>query len=1012
MKLYSIGFLCLFSGLLSASEPAYINLLEGDSDFETSASAMTSGCWIYSPGNRWRHDVSDGFRSTSSLEALDYCGLAVRPVKLPPGTYTFSFYAKSRMPDAAACIAVNPTDDKWDSVLKRRAEGRIVLGKEWKRYSVTFHADGTQFWSPYYGIDGKGSCHFDRFMLNAGEKPAPWSPSKRETAIAFPKSDGNVFPIGMELPVSVSFFGPAKSKGTSPVRIKAVDWTGKTVYEFSGIPEYDSAGTFVRKISLPKEGAGWFLVTAESDGKAVRGTALLARPPEKLAPGMSPFTGLCGATRFPETAARLGVRWAEVGVVWGNIESRPGIYDFSGCNFSGLKKLGYSVKVLISPSAPVFRQTPEVQKLIREGKAETFRMLPPENELDSNWRTFIRELVKRHGKDIDIFELGGELDALIGLNTYYKSLAPDHTVGPFVTGPVLDRVCRQIDIAIEEILRAKPDAVIATVRPSDVDARYAYLYSRAVFAKLKYAKKLNIFGIDCYPQPRWIAADQPATGTEQDLRTRFHDASAAMKQFCGTGRVFISEYGYFLDNADRFNLKYQQEQANRLARSFLMARHLGFESLFYFYVSFGAGGLEANRFAESIWEFENPHLAAAALSTVAAAVENVTSSEEIKLSANACCLIFRKNDGRALAAVWSLEKSGRRTFRTAGKDLRFRDMLGNTIPVPNGVLPLTENPVYLELSAPVRDSYSALKERLVKAEVQEDSPLSAVFRPAAKDRLKVYLSNSSGKKSYSGTVDYPGGKASFSVPPAETAIVSLPLPAPGSETVYTVTCGGFQPYERRYAMPELFRIPRVSGLKCGGSLKGWEKVPRITMAARDRIMPLDHTNWTGPDDLSASMYLAHDGTMLYFAMEVRDDLHFNKFSGKDIWRGDSLQVAFDPLTNHISGKHEFDPDDVNFVLALADGKTGLHVVKEPGKGLEKQILRSVVRDEKTKTTLYQFAIPLQALSPAMQPGRIFGLNAIVFDDDTNGKADYWLFFKPGLGGRIEPEKFGQFILEE
>ena len=52
---------------------------------------------------------------------------------------------------------------------------------------------------------------------------------------------------------------------------------------------------------------------------------------------------------------------------------------------------------------------------------------------------------------VDIYELGGELDALLGLNTYYKSLDNKNMVGPFVLGESFDIVTKQMAIAAEEI---------------------------------------------------------------------------------------------------------------------------------------------------------------------------------------------------------------------------------------------------------------------------------------------------------------------------------------------------------------------------------------------------------------------------------------------------------------------------------------------------------------------------------------------------------------------------------
>ena len=112
-------------------------------------------------------------------------------------------------------------------------------------------------------------------------------------------------------------------------------------------------------------------------------------------------------------------------------------------------------------------------------------------------------------------------------------------LGPFVMGRAFDVVVKQMEIAADEIRAVVPDARISAVRPSDVDARYAYAYSREFFKRM--GKKINCFGIDCYPQPRWIGPGQPPTGTEQDLATRYRDAKAVLMQYGAGSSVYIAE---------------------------------------------------------------------------------------------------------------------------------------------------------------------------------------------------------------------------------------------------------------------------------------------------------------------------------------------------------------------------------------------------------------------------------------------------------------------------------------
>ncbi len=72
--------------------------------------------------------------------------------------------------------------------------------------------------------------------------------------------------------------------------------------------------------------------------------------------------------------------------------------------------------------------------------------------------------------------------------------------------------------------------------------------------------------------------------------------------------------------------------------------------------------------------------------------------------------------------------------------------------------------------------------------------------------------------------------------------------------------------------------------------------------------------WQGPEDLSADAWLTLRGDTLQVRIDVRDDSHRQTYSGWDIWRGDSVQLA---LANPAAGQRE------NFwVFGLSRRNTG------------------------------------------------------------------------------------------
>ena len=78
--------------------------------------------------------------------------MGVKALRLPEGTYTFSFHANADREGQAGYIAVNAVTDGWPAVLRRRAKNEIKLSTEWKRFSYTFHADGKKLYSPYFKL--------------------------------------------------------------------------------------------------------------------------------------------------------------------------------------------------------------------------------------------------------------------------------------------------------------------------------------------------------------------------------------------------------------------------------------------------------------------------------------------------------------------------------------------------------------------------------------------------------------------------------------------------------------------------------------------------------------------------------------------------------------------------------------------------------------------------------------------------------------------------------------------
>lgn len=139
-----------------------------------------------------------------------------------------------------------------------------------------------------------------------------------------------------------------------------------------------------------------------------------------------------------------------------------------------------------------------------------------------------------------------------------------------------------------------------------------------------------------------------------------------------------------------------------------------------------------------------------------------------------------------------------------------------------------------------------------------------------------------------------------------------------------------------------------------------------------------HLQWKGPADLSAELFLARGDRELRLRMIVRDDIHHQPVSGRDVWQGDNVQLGLRlPRQN---GQWEFG------FTRLADGKPECFVWLhpegyDPAKSL-RQIRLSTRRNESAGETVYEAVIPFRAIGLTPEIGEEgFHLSFLVNDND-------------------------------
>ncbi|MBI3828208.1 MAG: tetratricopeptide repeat protein [Planctomycetes bacterium] len=219
------------------------------------------------------------------------------------------------------------------------------------------------------------------------------------------------------------------------------------------------------------------------------------------------------------------------------------------------------------------------------------------------------------------------------------------------------------------------------------------------------------------------------------------------------------------------------------------------------------------------------------------------------------------------------------------------------------------------------------------------------------------------------------------------------------------------------AKPEIAFARVAQPLVCDGTLAAWQNLPAVKLDSwrdlylageTDARLAFKRGIWKGAPDLTATFRGGYDDKTLYLCVEVSDDIHKNaQTKPVDLRFGDSVQFAFDPERDK---RMSFSGEDSWFGLALNDKGAQLAFRwLEHGKYLMKPLdaPAKVVRDEDKKLTVYQAAIPLEALSLKAEAGLKFGFTFMVNDLDAGENFEKGAAPSPGIW---EPQHPGQYAV--
>lgn len=363
---------------------------------------------------------------------------------------------------------------------------------------------------------------------------------------------------------------------------------------------------------------------------------------------------------------------------------------------------------------------------------------------------------------------------------------------------------------------------------------------------------------------------------------------------------------------------------------------------------------------------------------------------------------FVRDDGRHVLVCWAGEGSGGGALwlRSDGAITRG-DMFGLTerLAASAGVaVAVGKEPLYLVSDGPL----SLLKDEdlplRVPSEIQRDAEQPVEFKATVRNMATVaalnrlVLRDAQGGVVWSGEREIPAGaQADFAVR------IKAGASAGDGTRRYRIelsTAGG----EALAALPVLVHDSYAIG-------KGVSKSLRLSTAQDVHELTFDPTipAWKNPRDLSVDARIGRDDAAVIFRFDVTDDKHVQTHPDAQLWRGDSVQVAF---YNPENGAHTL------FDLGLRGEEAVAWCHKNADASRQGRWTLPLSIRREGSLTAYEIAVPFSWLGLPENPvsGASVRFAFLVNEDDGQGRVR-WMNWRGGLGKNQDARQLGHGILK-
>ncbi len=479
-----------------------------------------------------------------------------------------------------------------------------------------------------------------------------------------------------------------------------------------------------------------------------------------------------------------------------------------------------------------------------------------------------------------------------------------------------------------------------------------------------------------------------------------------------------------------------EEQARYYARTYLMSAMYPWIERVYFF--------QLNNIAPSMSEQEScdayiglveswaggiaPRQSYFSVKTVIQMLRGSTFVGRIDMGERIWALKFERKDD-AFIALWSLNDNVTLTLKNALMIKGITSMVGTPVLLRNNTLQLSGSPIYLQVD---KNQLQTLADQIqqavltgspvlslsiamdMQASLPEQPVINTIIRNVGKEAMEIPALNVSVAAPYSANL---ADDKLGVLQPGQEKIVPLPVKVnitQGSRKQLTATATLGDNVVKATKEVDYFVIPKWTGpAPDKATWSDWPEQGQLHLEARPQS--ISGNNWKSQSDCSANIRLAWTPDALYLAAEVQDNALYQTQPPVEIWRDDSLQIAFDSAgdAKPSSNVRQYDGmNDVEFGLAWGKDAPASFAWAMPGnesKPLQPTRL-SVTRDEGRQITCYLLVIPWSQLGiTTPKAGQWMGMDIVVNDSDAKDQRG-WIEWTGGIGSVKDPSKFAKIVL--